>query len=97
MDIKHENLKTEQIETYALQADGDRHGHLVQDPRDAADWPRQADGSASKGHQTDEQGIGVGVVIKRIQKDEVLVKTVLTISLVIMKMLTKLEDFFPQE
>ena len=44
-----------------LQADSDGHGHLVQDPGDAANGPWQADGPASKGHQTDEQGIRVGV------------------------------------
>ena len=57
-----------------FQAHSERHGYLVQNTGNAANGSREADGSASKGHQTDEQGIGVGVgvrvrvrvVIKRI-------------------------------
>ena len=39
-----------------LQANSDRHGHLVQDSRNATSRPGQADGSAAEGHQADEQG-----------------------------------------
>ena len=39
-----------------LQANSDRHGHLVQDSRNATSWPGQADGPAAEGHQADEQG-----------------------------------------
>ena len=46
-----------------FQADSDGHRHLVQDPRDAANRSWQTDGSASKGHQTDEQGIATDIGI----------------------------------
>ena len=46
---------------YVLQADCDRHGHLVQDTGDAANGSRQTDGPASKGHQANEQGIGIHI------------------------------------
>ena len=45
------------------QADSDRHRHLVQDTGDAANGSGQTDGSASKGHQANEQGIGASIII----------------------------------
>ena len=40
-----------------FQAHSERHGYLVQNTGNAANGSREADGSASKGHKTDEQGL----------------------------------------